>query len=802
MAIEIPTQPGTKLIYSGETGPHASPGSFSPDFSALHEGVTQLGRGLTIAAAAQDAVDRQKKQARDVRWTTDALLQERNHLSEWMVDPQNSSSENFAKKFHDYSLQRMRSYQTKAPSPEADDTFTQHMSDWINRQYATALHITERNRINNGIVSIDTQISDALGSFRNAQKLPNNDPLLDLEDSLHLIHDSIANQFGKTAPETVNRLQAHLVKQAVLGIAAEHPAAASRILNAATSIDEETRKTLSNFIETSQKSRNIVAEDSFSRDRADHVTSVYFGKTAEKIPLEAYTSVYSLDHAQVYKAHDDALIDTYNTANHVVEQVQGKNPAAQMRVLDELHAKASTQQDRAVLEAVTPKFQQNLQRLAKNRVGWLLESNPQLRPLQQQIDSVSDPAQRARLVTQRNELLLRLQGAPSSETPSGEGDFYLNLPSNDRHLLSSPEAELLAAKINQTSPTEAVRVISSILGEHQDTAHQFTVFNDLVTLPEHGKGLRQEYQLAFQNRGAWWLDSYVGALANLKDVARLDDDKRREVLREIEVQPMWKQFQQALIGDGFERANEIEGFKSGIMAFSHALSMSGKPLKEAVKTSVERLIGESLGFAPVNGQYLAISRKSTSGDPRSTDEIQDIGRKLGMSLKYVDPRALDQSHFPKLATLGEPDRVERLQVLRDIVTSRGFFVTANDGQSATLHMRDDNGVPFEMTNTQGVPLRINFNNLPSFTFYGLRQVMPSHNAGTTFGSNTPELMKESPRKTYPLRTGGGLLDKLFGSGQATTNWPTADWIQGNILIPVQQAPAVMPPPAEDLPLTH
>lgn len=796
---KVPTILSERDIYTGSTGPTAHADSFGADMSGLAVGLQETGRNVGQMAQVAQAIEVKKKQASDSRWVTEAVMQERMHLQEWMADPKNSESEEFSNNFKSYSLKRLQDNAAVAPTKEAADMFRAHMGDYVSRQYGNALQATEKTRINNTILGLDQSISDSLKSFRDAQSMPNNTAVTDIEESFSILNDAVEKQFGDVSPVMTRKLKGHIAQQFILGITATNPDDAERMLNKTTDIDEEARKTLLAGIKTSRNTRDIVAEDQFARSRRDHLANVSFGKTSEKLPLNVYELYYDKDKATVLKAHDDELIDTYNKANDFSKKISGKNVTAQVRELEDFRAKASTDSDKNALQVMEHNLTENLRQLQKDRVTWMTDKNPTIQTIEQQIASVTGGSERKALIERKNNLMLEYQGNPPPGATPEEAQFYLGLPSHDRHLLSLGDAAGYAAQINKATPTEAIKTIHQIVSQYEDPNQQHIVFNDLINLPEKDKGLKQEYQLAFQNRDAWWVDTYVAALANTKAIGQLDDATRKETFDEIEKNPLFRQFQSALIGDNFERAGEIQGFKQGILTYTHALKMSGKPLKEAARSAVNMLIGETLGFTSVNGQTLAITKDRPDKSSRRTDdEVRDLGRRLGVALQYIDPREVDATNFKGLTSVGAKGSVERLQALRDIVTSKGFFVTGNDGQSASLHVRDDNGIPFEIQDKSGNPFVIHFDDVPEFTSQSYSPTM----GGGIYNPTPPTAHKvqTQPQKTYDIKSGGGMWDRLMGNAPRT-NWPTnAPWLKHekrNIpRFAPPLAPMDIPPPAE------
>ena len=180
-----------------------------------------------------------------------------------------------------------------------------------------------------------------------------------------------------------------------------------------------------------------------------------------------------------------------------------------------------------------------------------------------------------------------------------------------------------------------------------------------------------------------------------------------------------------------------------------------------------------------------ILKERGNGELRPDGEIEDIGRRLSVALKDLDPRQVDQSRFVGLTTI-HPDEsnINRLQALRDLITQRGFFVNDQSGQSVSLFITGDSGIPFQLRNKKGQPFEIQLDDLPQFTSVDL--------VGTNEGGEIATQRKEQPRNTYPLQKipeGVGFLDRILGTYQKQTNWPSGKILRAKDAIkPVHTLP--------------
>lgn len=713
---KIPEYEAGASSNTGSTGGTASPEAFSAGISisvgdALERSTRLVSRGLRIRENAKEYA----KTLDDTRWASTAYEQEKRRVSEFMADPANNTAEDFATKVDNFANERIGQYtQDAAPSPEALKTFQENFQTYANGKYESALGLSFQNKVNNAVSDVGNQVSDAMANYRKSKQVPGSTGLSDLTDSVAHIGNSIETQFRAHAPNLADKLQADLTTQTVLASMGQSPEAAKTFLNNSNYVDEQQRRTLNHEIDQAANTRNIVERDGFNTLRADFLTRAEQGKASEFMPLSHYEAFYPKDEAQAQKTHDDNYLRTVYSANSFIADNAPKNAEAQLSALSKLKEGINTKMDQDAFDIVGAKMRTNLRLQDENPVAFLQANNPQVKSLRQAAIDASAEEQPARIKS-LHDAILKYQGVAPTDVKASEKDMYLNRPLNDRHLLGTDEAVKAAGDLNQATPKEFISKMQQLLTSYPDEQHQYIVFNDLVTQPKAGSGLKQEYQLAWQNKDAWWLPTYVGALHSAKSMA-LPEAQQKEITSRIEANPTWLKFQSSMIGDNFQRGSQIQGFKEGIQAYSQALSTQGIKPKDAADRAVGMLISETLGFTTVNGKPLSILREQEPGMPHRTDEqVNDLGRRLGVMLQFIDPTKVSQNSFPSLNIMGTNEQLpERLHALRNSITSRGFFQTGPDGKSASLYYSDDNGSPFQITDRNGHPFNVKFSDVPDY----------------------------------------------------------------------------------------
>jgi hypothetical protein len=770
---EIPSITANEPLRTGNTSVEASPQDFGPNPGVLAHGMLAASEGLSRLGGDLAIANKHKKLLDDAKWVNDSLFQEKNYHSEWMAQQENNTAEDYAAKYLEMAKDRIETNVKAAPNGQAAAQLKMHLQNMVSSNYNAALKTTEETRLTGAIQSIDQYLSNSLGTYRNNLNIPNVDPAPQLYQDREHILEFINTYFGDTSPKTAAKLREHVDVQFTLGAMRDHPGLSKLLIGTSPNLSEETRATLQNKFDAEQKAGNRLTMDSFERERENYVDSVMQGKNTAKLPIERYEGVYPGDMAQIKKREDDEKIDTYNRANSTFDEWKGLNAATQSARFSKLVKSANGTEDKNVIHLLGLKLRDELKQQDENPVAWLTENNLEVQQTRQGLDVAVDP-QQAKVERQRYvDTLLKYQGYAPKDDPHPEQ--YLNKPTNDRHVLTQAEFDEQVNTINRGSPKEAIAKIRQVVDKFSDPVHQMMAFNDLVSMNGPNKGLRQEYQILWQNKDFWWADHLASIFSNGEAISKLDDTKKQDMLKVVDLNPTWRQFSEALIGGDFERAKEIEGFKNGVMIYAQALTSSGKTMKQATDQAIQMVIGSTLGFTRVNGRSLAIPRDYTPGKRADDAEVQDLGRRLGVALRDIDVREIDQTPFTALTPLGNEQRVERLQALQDIVTSQGFYMMENNGQAVSLWVPGDHGIPIQVRDKKNEPLVIYFDEVPDFKSV---QTYPSIE-GAPIAGQPPNVVPrtgifpEVPQKTYNLQeTTGSLfgLGEALGTKRTKTNW--------------------------------
>lgn len=662
MPVRVPTLLASEELRAPSFSSGAGPESFgaNPGLDDIAQATRHFAGTLSQLAKESAVVDRRRELENDERWVGDAFYQERNHLNEWQANIENNSSEDFAKNFRTYSESRIKEYEGKAPSRRAEQEFRRQMQGFIESRYAGALLTSERTRLENVKDGVINQLSLALETYRGAGEVPNVDPAAELMMAYEDLRNKVEKIYGPVDSALRRKMGAYLDSEVALGIGLTDPDMARKIIMNSRDLEESAKVILMNKVESMERDTMSVGRDNFNRFRADYEVLIRDGKRTDKIPLSDYRKFYDAAMATQLKAQDDQRADIYLGVNAEFNKLAGTNVQNQTSRLSDLRANISGVRDDLTYKMLRAKLEDVQLLQAKDQVAWLMQYNQEVAESVRRAEAAPEGSRDGALRT-RSASILRYQG------PAPEGamdpEKYLGLPLMDRRLMTNMEAKRNKDHINQGSPQEVVKRIEGVLASFPGSENQGIAFNDLLRDPDE---IRQEYRLVWQNKDQWWVQTFAAALGETKGIQALTDEKRSKFEEALEGSKGWKMFEQAMVGIDPTRAGEIAGFKSGIMTYANYFSVSqGISPEDAVKVSMRHLLDSTMGFTSVGGRPVMIVRDRDKLPSRTDEEVDDIGRRLGVALKDLDPREIDQFRFLSLQQISsKEDDIGRLQALR------------------------------------------------------------------------------------------------------------------------------------------
>lgn len=786
------------------------------DFGAqVGAAINDAGSSLGQTASVLAQYDKVKKNQSDTQWVSNSMSQEQNYVNKWMADPVNNAKNTFADDLQQMLNDRQQTYEKDAPNDDARRAFSLQFNDFSTSRLNSAYNTSASNQINGLQTSVLTQIDDVVDGYRISRGIPNLDANKDLVNNITVTSASIDKMFGKIAPETARQLKDKLVTDSVYGVMDYSPDFARKVLDMG-SIEGHQRHAIESAIDEAERTKNSMDVAAFDQARQNQLAMVESGKSRDKIDHSLYYAHYSREQANAHILRDDTLIDIYNQTNDFVTKVSPYNSSAQIAELQKMKEGVGTNpqtafRDQHAYELAATKIQDNLQAIHQDPVGYIVQHNPAIKKFSDQLSVAADAAKPV-ILKNMTDMMVRYQGPPTGNhelsveelskemsdpsyvSPSrgkDDSNYYFNIPRNQVSVLTKAQATQFAGQINHGSPKDALKTIDSVLSQYPEE-YRANAFNDMVKLPE-GDRIKGEYWAAVLNKNATWVDDYLGVIQNADSIKKASTDKQSDFTKAMNSNVTWNQFANPLTSDNFQRESVTEDFKNGIMLYAMGLSQrSGMAPDAAIKTATDRILNSKLGLTSVNGKPVMVPREQSNGLNRTDVQVQDIGRRLNLSLNFIDPKEVKTSDefgrniFPSLNMIGHED--QKAPALRDAMLKNGTFQTTPDGKAAVLYY-DDGINHFEMRDKTGKAFMVRFDDLPKLTPGPIAHGLMGFDLGHDRGMGVTDPLAPDIKKTYvppdltkvPNYEKMSDVEKMIvrGSGHYlyNTNWPTTpSWV--------------------------
>jgi hypothetical protein len=743
---ESPVTRGYSAQASGDPGKWAA-------LQIAGRGLEDVARVGTHIVLQQQETAKKLKKLDDYRWANEAAQAEQLNIAKFMADPANETSEDFGDRVAAYTNSRFEQYSSgeTAPSPEAHQMFKQQFDHIATQSQLHAIDRGANNKVNAIINSAKQANMYAVDAYRTMRGVDENIAIKNLTLSIAQSRAAIDAGIGQIAPEQAHRLHEDLITQSVLSVMTTNPAAAKSILNSSKDIDEQTRYRLNN--EINQASRNIIAGHKNNvLEAAKGVESfARQGNEAQPLPLESFLDVMDEAHARAAHADHVEAMKTYNTGNMIVKAVSSFNLNEINKTINTLLKPSDINAENAIekerLAQYTVKQLADIGQLqAKDTVGFLEQYNSHVRGSYDLASTIEDPQERSSAITAANSINLMYQGRAPIDAGTEERKQYLDRP--DRHLLSNFKAEQIAKDINVSSPKDVVKKIGEILSAYPDENHASIVFNDLVS---KGK-LSQQYQIAWLNKDAPWIDTYLGSLKAGKDL-NVPEKTMNDLSQAVWNDDTFALLRNTITRDNFQGSRDVAGFFDGAKSFAAALVSEGRSVKEAVSAATSMIITEQLGFTGVNGVPLMILKKDQNGKMRNTDEINGIGQSLKYALELIPVHEIETSAFNATPGFSALNDEKKLKAIGFALNNHAYWQTTSNGQGAMLYYKDPSGIQnFQLRDKENKPFVVHFKDLPKSVMDApgewARQAMYATRAGATSFAPRREMYNTTNPRPY------------------------------------------------------
>lgn len=752
---------------SGQINPAALQGQSIESAMAPWRAAIGLASDVADSASVLSSIAAQKKKETELSWVTETAGKFDRALAERRNEDSKNPTPEMADNFRIFADELQQRFSSEAPTKEAKQAFLQHAIPSTNVQYRGSMTDSERARLvaaesGNRQAGMDmsatyTEMVPLVGNVEAAKiVLP----------SYRFSMASIEARFGKSAPNLAMKMKADLLQEIVLTTAPTNPKFARELIKSAE-VPAEVKAPLTTHVDTVENSTMALARDKFGRElqaQLDH--SMRTGQRVKSYPDEAFAifgkhAAIELDRFRESEALINRSVDIadevgrgaspHALANRAIKAMASKDPkdSAAGKVLAQAASRAAAQVERDPLE-------------------WQLRNDPDLAKSIDVLAGIPPDAQaefKAGIIYQA----LERQGPPPAGAEHPER--YLNLTKT--HVLTVWDAEQRRNEILSLPPDQALEKVMSLESEFGDPVIANKAYSDLMSLGDGKLPVGIRFAAVINNPNV--RKDFFNA-QRAKGLDKIDDAVSKEYQAEIDKNTTWSKFIAGWIGGSLEGSVDISDAQAAVTRYAESIRIRDNVSPSAAtKRAIAEVVDANYGFAMVHSHPIPIGRKRMFGGPERTDaEISDIGRRLEVALRDIPVQELQivnadgTPKFPFLPSTYDPNNPRDAQLLRDVVTSSGFWEMDETGEMVTLMVAPPGFGPFALTDKNGRNLTVAIDNLPNYT-----TEWPSLMAGGR------DVRAETPSATYQILDTS--IWKQLGFGQPTTNWPVRQpWLSSPI----------------------
>ena len=794
---QIPTiESNATLLGRTANRPEASASAFGGDVGEAYQ---RLGATGIQAASQVSHIFETRKSLEADKWTNDAMSELRQFYGPWMANTENNSKETFADDFKVLADQSLKDWEAKAPTKEARIKFREAFQRYRDTRLESAAVTAAKTQMDNMLTSHESLNGSIIQGYMSDRTTPNIDANKELMSNIADRFTSIDQSLGKVAPAKAQQLKGQLIKDAAYSTMNYSPATARKILELGTGfLDGRRIHAIESQIKTAKEANKALDLATLNTMVENRIDAAKLGRQPAKFSLGDIQLYLPDDKAIALRDKVNAQIDTYNLANQYVTDISSWSGPEQSKFVEELRSKAgkdeaTASRDADVLRFVEQRVDSNVRWFQRDPAGYMIANNPAIKGIDDQIKSLSDIGASEQEIKQkmseRDSLMLRLQSAPGDDVVGNARKQHYVVNRAQMKVMSDAEAQAAVRRINESSPNEALHTIAAEISRHP--GKEAIAFNNLVQLQD-GQGLKGDYWLVYKNWKNPAVGDLVGALQHAKEAKELAADKMSDFDKALDNYTNWKIFAQTFPSDNNQMEGMLGGMRSGIISYALLQAQTQKISPElAIKKSVDLWLYSEMAPTAINGQPVFLDREREGKPKLSDSEAAEIGRNLSLAARYLDPAEIStkdemgREHFPVLAGIGNEST--RMEQLREIMLTRGFFKPGADGKTATFYLRNDTGTPFEVRDKNNMAFQININDVPDLTKRISTFINPKGwDVTHMFDPIKPTVTKvgytQVDTSKIPGYDGLSDLQKFMVASSGTpiyqTNWPVAPkWLQ-------------------------
>jgi hypothetical protein len=735
----------TSLPGSGELNVHATANDFG---AQVADSMGNVAQALNQGVATIDHIKQAHQNIEATQYVSDAMMRNKEYIDKYMSDPVNYNDPNYSKNLKEVLDKQRTEFSSKAPNVVAQRMFNDEYNNFHASRMGSAFDVESRVKVDRLKDTFVENTNRNLQNWRDNKTNPGINRDEEMFSNYAADQKRIKDVFGTMAPSIDDTLRKELTAQAAYGVVDENPKLAKRILDAGP-LEGRTRNTLEDAVRRAESAHTVVDTQTLETALENHVSMVQAGTKQDKIILDNIHSNLPRSTVEHMVNAVNDRIDVYNSANDSIKAAAPLNEQGQLKILKQVRDKwgsntETAKHDQEVFHIVQQQIHTNIQAMNDDPTAYLKANNPVLKNLESQMKS--DP-QNPKLFQTYANTMLQFQGV-------GDNDQYLGLPTGNIHLLDKTQADNMVQNVMQKGPAAAYKDLVTQLNRY-DPQHRGIVMNDLIKA-----GMPGEIWAVVSHETAPWIHEFVGALQNGKELRKVNPDKMTEFTTSLDTNTSWLDFLHNQAGDNFQRLDMVNGVHGAIETYALALvSKGGMKPQAAIDVAVNHLINEDHVAASVNGHSLRVADDVWKSSPA------ELQRRTSMLLSTINPDDVDNigEHFPATELAGNPKFAK--QMVRDIITQKGFPKMNPDGRSFSVYVESDKGgQPYQLTQKNGKPFSMQLSDLPLFG-HDVDNYRTETGFSYGYGVSTHTVkdgkttVLDFPKKTYPL----------------ATNWPAIKW---------------------------
>jgi len=758
----------------------APQGAFGADMSSLGAAISGLGRSIVINKKTRDKIEEEDRKKEEAQWLNRSLSEYQRKITDFETNPENRSRVDYLPSFLANADNTASGYMEGAPSAESYDAFQEKAREIVDQRYGRSAALGANNEMQADIIAIDQSWGLTMQSYQSFAPIDPDSAANDLFTGLQTATDHVLELYGEIAPNEAKAMVTRRIVDTTLALIEKSPDKAKWLIdNNGVYIDQQTRQTLLNKIETKKATGSLLLKEDFNTVREKSLIAAERTGNYKSLPIEDYQMIYPGEEAQLMKQRDDQTAQASLDSHGFIAETKSMIPAEKLRLAKEFEDTRKTEKElRAFASIVSPALIEDSRLYNEDPVAWQIENNPTVQTIGTDMETLqfneTDEGQPGILPmpgTERGtgvgEAPISLDGSVKtdvagikqvptmdqavasreqyyrailrSQGAAGEGEDptrYMNRPRSEWRIMTKNEADNASAQINGADIDNVIQVVDSILSKYPSDDLRAQAISDLMTIPQNK--IKAEYAIVFQNRDQPWLPEFIGNLRSLDSLTEMNKVDASKVKTSISSNGLWNSFKNTIIGPQDQRADEVKGYFNAIETDVKVMVAKGKKIEDAVDISINRILASTmkptkLALPGMNdgppGQinwdmwgnkkpqiWIPVQPEGFSRKLNQT-EIDNYGQRMGVALANIHPDDIDVSQFPNFEQT--EDKTKQQELIYNKIVKTGSYYPEPGGAYWRVTVESDSGQRVDLRDKEGRFFRLPLKNVPAYKRKGL-----------------------------------------------------------------------------------